>query len=319
MNYMMVLNPSHDKGKPMAAKRRRKMTAKQRKFFGTRAQRRAAGGKVVTLKTNPTRKRSSAVARKRKRKSPSASSRKVRRFRNNPRPKTRRFRRNPIAGMSGLTNSIIPAAVGALGAVGVDYALPYIPANLRSPNTLPLWRIAGAFGIGWLVKMVAGPKAGAEATAGGLVVALYSFARQTMAAQGMMPGQLAYGGIGQGAGLNRYLGGMGFVKRGPGLGAQQQRARQLGVRRLRRLQGLQDQVQANIARTRQNLNGLGPFPNNFPGAHSQLGATSPNSVTKFRLLRDGSTMDDSRQTMPGHTGLGYIGPARTLGRYLGKR
>lgn len=285
VSHLMVLNPKAKAGK-MAKRRRRKMTAKQLRYFGPRRRSKSKGrarAKVVVVSANPKRRR---------RRSRVAAVRVSR----------RRFRRNPLpSSMSGfLSNSVMPAAVGAAGAVGVDYVLanfvPLVaPANLVTANTLPLWRIAGAFGVGMLVSMAAGEKAGAEATAGALTVTAYNMARNYMF-QNMPNVQLA-----RYVQMNRYLGkgGVGFVRR-PGMngvGGQQNRIRQLGLKRLRRLRG------------------LGPVANTLPGnqARSALGAGNPNNVTKFRILRDGSTGDDYNAR------LGYIGPGRTLGRYLGGR
>jgi len=307
VGIMTVLNPRAPR-----RRKKRKMSAKQLRFFGPKRKRaKAAKGKVVIVSENPRRRRkrkAAPVARKR---------RSVARVKRNP--SKRRFRRNPLpSSMSGFLNqSLVPAAIGAAGAVAVDYLLAVapIPDSMRSPATLPLWRIAAAFGVGFAVSYVAGSKAGSEATAGGLTVAAYAMARNFMANN--MPGVP----LARYVKMNRYLGmrGMGYVRRGQGLkGAQQQRLRNLGIRRIRRLQGLKQKIDQGIAANAQMLNGLGPVRNTFPNGGSRLGAGNPANVTKFRVLRDGSTMDDSMVAGARATGLGYIGPGRTLGRYLGQ-
>lgn len=85
-------------------------------------------------------------------------------------------------------------------------------------------------------------------------------------------------------GLGRYL---------KGAPNQRQRLAALGYQRLRRLNGMGKAVAHAAAVQRARLHGLG--------------AGNPNNVTKFRILRDGQTMGNR---------LGYMGPVRTLGRYL---
>lgn len=292
VGIMTVMNPR--------ARKRRKMTAKQLQYFGPKRKRRAKS-KVILVTGNPKRKRRSAatVARKRRRV--------VHRVKRNP---VRRFRRNPIPMIGGMGATLMPAAIGAAGAVGVDWLLANvpIPQNLKTQTLLPLWRIGGAFAVGYLVSMVAGRKAGATATAGGIVVAAYAVARQLLAAN--VPGVQLARYVPMGRYMSNGGGKLGWVRRGKQLGAagQQQRVRNLSVRRLRRLQGLQNQIAQRIATNQNRLKGLGPVPSNFPpGGTSRLGATSPHAVTKFRILRDGST---------GGNRLGYVGPAQTLGRYF---
>ena len=91
-----------------------------------------AQGKNRCHRSNP--KRRSAVAKKRRR----HRGRKARRFHSNPR---RRFRRNPIEGSASsfLSGTMLPAAVGAAGAIGVDLLIGNLPlsANLKSGTMLP--------------------------------------------------------------------------------------------------------------------------------------------------------------------------------------
>jgi hypothetical protein len=208
---LMLLNPSYQGGRKMA-RRRRKMTAKQLKYFGPRRKRRAASSrrstssarKVVIVSSNPRRKR-----RHHRRRSTGLfglnprRARRVsrRRFKRNPTSMTtRRFRRNPI----NVQGAIMPAAIGAGGAIAVDYLysvlLPNAP-TLQGPVMTPLVRMGLAFLVGWGVEAVAGAKAGADAAAGGLVVAMYGLANNTLGAALM--GGPAPAGV---AGLGRYMG-----------------------------------------------------------------------------------------------------------------
>ena len=153
------------KGNPMA-KRRRHYTAKQIAA--------GFGGK---------RRRSSSSSRRRRtRKNPVAHRAR------------RRTRRNPTAGgivqrarravsERGMTaffgNVLLPAGVGALGALALDMALQRIPlpASLQTPPFAPLVRIAGAVAIGWGVGLVTGHKFSRQATGGALTVTIYEIAR----------------------------------------------------------------------------------------------------------------------------------------------
>ena len=258
---MMVLNPKgHAK---MAKKRRRKMSALQLQYFGKGRKRRAAsrgsakrrrsGGRVVIVSANP---RGRHLSKRRRRS-----------FRANPRSAhRRRFRRNPI-GLGGfLNNTLIPAAVGAGGAMVVDYLDNqfggYLPASLQTPTMKPLTDVGLSLLVGWGVSAVGGAKLGGEAAAGGIIVALYNFFNTEVAALGYGAGA-GYGATG--TGMNRYLG---FIRR-----------RNLGV------------------------NPVGVAPLNVASGHYMGGG--PYTQTKWRVMRNGGAS--------GRT-LGYINPARTMGR-----
>lgn len=188
MSGLMILNPKARRRRSTRSpsRRRRKMTAKQLKFFGPRKTRKAKKSsgskkpKVVIVETNPRR----AHVAKRKRRSGGKRRRSLRRmFKTNPR--RRRFRRNPIEGVSNFaSDSFGPAAIGALGAVGTDILLGYlpVPVGMRSGVGSTLMRIIGALGVGWIVSATTkSERYGAEAAAGGMVVALYTLFRPMIA------------------------------------------------------------------------------------------------------------------------------------------
>lgn len=188
----------------------------------------------------------------------------------------RRFRRNPIAVTGFLNNTIVPAAVGAGGAIATDMIANqlawYLPASLQTPAMRPVTNIGISLLLGWGVGKVAGQKLGNEAAAGGIVVALYNFFNQQLAGFGQGYGLgydaagFAYSPNGYGATMNRYMNGMGYLRRRPA---------PIGVSSL-------------DVTTPRLLNG-GPY-----------------NQTKFRMMRNGQ----AEGTM------GYISPARTLGRYV---
>lgn len=108
----------------------------------------------------------------------------------NPKRRTRRkFRRNPIGGFnikSFSNNTLMPAAIGGIGAVGLDVILAMlpIPAAIKTGPFKPIVKIAGAVGIGMLAGMIAGRKFGENVTAGAVTVTLYDiikgFVQKTM-------------------------------------------------------------------------------------------------------------------------------------------
>lgn len=202
MAALAILNPIARKRRKAAAgtKRRRKpMTAKQLKFFGPRKSKAVKGGKrkarkarakskVIIVQSNPTKGHSVSkkVRRSRKRKAkvfthPSGK----RRFRKNPRSETAGF----------LNNTLLPAAIGAGGAIGADILLSYapIPPQYKAGFTGLALKIGAALLVGAAVGAVSNRAAGEEAAAGGVIVTLY---------------QLSRGIVGQalpGAGMSRYV------------------------------------------------------------------------------------------------------------------
>jgi hypothetical protein len=92
-----------------------------------------------------------------------------------------------------LNQSLMPAGVGALGAVGVDIALGYVrpmlPAALQGSAMEPLVKLGGAVGIGFLASKVMGRRFGEQAMAGAITVALYSIVRPII--QSAIPGVLS--------------------------------------------------------------------------------------------------------------------------------
>ena len=177
---LMLLNPRRARKSSgrSGARRRRKMTAKQLRYFGPRrsrskTSRRRSKPEVVIVSQNP--KRRAAVSKKRRH-------RRAKHYSRNPRRAHRRhYRRNPIEGTATgfLSGTLVPAAIGAMGAIGVDIAIGSLPlpASMKTGTMLTLTRIGGALGIGFLLGMIAGEDAGAEAAAGGIIVTIYSVAK----------------------------------------------------------------------------------------------------------------------------------------------
>lgn len=181
MAPLMILNPRRRK---TGAKRKRKMSAKQLKFFGARKKakkKKAARAKVIVLTSNPKGKN---VAKRKRR----TRRRKAKVFTHNPRQKRRRFRHNPRSIEAGFVkNTFLPGAIGAAGAIGTDMLISYlpIPPQFKQGMMLPVLKIGAALLVGAAVGAVSSREAGEEAAAGGVIVALYGLARGFM--QNSMP------------------------------------------------------------------------------------------------------------------------------------
>lgn len=96
----------------------------------------------------------------------------------NPRRRRRfRIRRNPIGFsiQSFTKDTLIPSAVGAAGALGLDVIMGFLPLPdaVKSGPMRPIVRIAGAIGIGMLAGMVTSRRTAEQVTAGAVTVVLY--------------------------------------------------------------------------------------------------------------------------------------------------
>lgn len=94
----------------------------------------------------------------------------------------RHIRRNPRFSMRGVQNVVMPAAVGALGAVGLDVAYGYAGGMLPATIQQNVWlqaaaKIAGAFGLGWIAGKMIGRERGRLVTAGAVTVVSYGLVK----------------------------------------------------------------------------------------------------------------------------------------------
>lgn len=157
-------------------------------------------------------------SRRRKRKSATTSTKKRRRvrarrarsLRRNPigfaaaNPRRRRrsvrrsFRRNPSGILRGfsLKGSVMPALVGAGGAIGADLAMGYlpIPDAMKTGPVRPLVRLGLAVGVGIAAGAMFGRDIGNKVTLGGLTVVGYDTAKSFLLQN--MP-QLPLAGVGE--------------------------------------------------------------------------------------------------------------------------
>lgn len=99
-------------------------------------------------------------------------------------PRRRRRRATGLAGLGGLPGLLMPAAMGATGALALDIAwgmLP-IPAQFKTgPFIAPAVKIGGALGIGWLASMVATKKTADQVMVGAITVTIFNIARTFVA------------------------------------------------------------------------------------------------------------------------------------------
>jgi hypothetical protein len=158
--------------------RRKKRRAKKRSRVRAKRRRVAAGGYRV---------------RRRRVKNPRSHKRRRSSFK-----MRRRRHRNPI-GLStrGIMHSVIPAGVGALGAVALDiawgYGSSYLPASLQTGMLATVAKLAGAFGLGMIAGKVVGREKGKLVTAGAVTVILYQATKQfAHSAAPSIPGLGAY-------------------------------------------------------------------------------------------------------------------------------
>jgi hypothetical protein len=283
---LQILNPRRRRrrSKRIRSRRnpRRKMTAKQLQYFGPRRRRRRVSASTRRRAGRRRRRETVIVAasnprRRRRRYKMRIARRRRSGFLMNPR---RRYRRNPRGGeITGfLADAMVPAVIGAAGALAVDLIIgntqQYLPSTLTTGMALPLVRMGASLLLGVAVGMAAGPVYGGAAAAGGMIVTVYGMAKNYIQ-QNYPQVQLArYVGVG------RYLG---YVRR---------RRVRLGriIRRRRRLNGFYVRpvtLGNGIVRRRRR----------------RLAGVYANQINAARFNRNGRN-------------LGYIGPARTLGRYV---
>lgn len=159
----------------MAKKRRRKMTAKQLKYFGPRRKRHARRRRTIRATRRTGRARRHSVQ------GYVVGTKRIRRRKLNPRHHYRRRRSNPRFSVAGITNQLIPAAYGAGGAIALDIAMGYLPLPPMFATGYPkhATRIVGALGIGWVARKFLGGKGNAVAQ-GALTVAMYNLIKDVI-------------------------------------------------------------------------------------------------------------------------------------------
>lgn len=187
---LILVNPRRHK--------RRRMTAKQRQYFGKRRRR-------TTARRNPVAAALPGfpVARRRRRR------RGVRTF---ARAARRRYSASTLPGF--INGTLLPAAVGAAGAVGVDLAWQYLPlpAALKEGPAAYATRIGLSIALGYAAGMIGGRQFGEQVAGGALVVTMADLAKgylQTVVPAPVptpAPAPAADQGSGTGAYVGAYVG-----------------------------------------------------------------------------------------------------------------
>lgn len=167
---LMLVNPK---------RKRRRMTAKQAKYFGKRRRRRTT---AVSAARNPTRRRRSRRRSRvtvRARRNPTAAT--IRRARRSGRARSRSMLAGLVPGNL-IKGTLMPAAIGGGGALLVDLAWGFapIPAQIKTGPLAPIAKIAGAIVVGAVAGKVLGKDVGQKVTAGYITVLAYNFAKSTV-------------------------------------------------------------------------------------------------------------------------------------------
>lgn len=183
MAELMLVNP-----------RKRRTTG--RKKARTPAQK-AATRRLVALnkkRSSPRRKpRTATTPVRRRRRAAPAVARRVRRYKRNP------------AGRGVVNTTLIPAAIAASGALGLDilWGFAPVPANLKAGPLRHVVKGAGAIGMGWLAGKVVSKRAALQLTGGALTVIMHDAAKELV--QKFMP-QLSLGYYSAGQPVGEYMG-----------------------------------------------------------------------------------------------------------------
>ena len=215
-------------------KKRRKKSRKGRMPAGLRRYWASKRRGTKTVKRRRKRRHSAVAAapRRRRRRSHAVGIVKRRRKRNPMRHRShRRHRRahNPF-GVRGLTHTIMPAAIGATGAIALDvaygYAGKYLPASLQTGFLPVLVKAAGAIGLGFLARKVVSRDKANAATLGALTVVAYGALKPLIASFApTIPGLSGYSDFinyGQSMnGIGAYMprAGMGYLNPAPAVGS----------------------------------------------------------------------------------------------------
>jgi hypothetical protein len=137
--------------------------------------------------------------RRRRVKNPRASHK--RRRHRNPSMKRKHYRRrhrNPMS-LSGVKSAIMPALMGAVGGVAVDYAynalapmLPTAVSTSLGAYTGPIVKIGTAFGLGLVARKFLGSDKGNAVMAGALAIQVYNLLAQVLGGTSGLAGFGAY-------------------------------------------------------------------------------------------------------------------------------
>lgn len=153
MAELMLVNPRRRrrrvKAKRKSPKKRRRMSALQRKFFGKKRTKR----NPIVMAKKSRRRRRSIIAK-------------------------RRYKRNPSGGFSTksfMRNTLMPSAVGAAGALGIDVIMGFlpIPIQFKTGPMRAVVKVIGAASIGYIASNFMKRETANQIAAGAITVAMY--------------------------------------------------------------------------------------------------------------------------------------------------
>jgi hypothetical protein len=210
---LFLVNPRRKKRRKS---RKGRMPAGLRRYWAAKRR----GAKVTKRRR---RRRHSAVVAAPRRRRRRAVMRNPRRRRSHARITRRRYSRrrhsNPF-NIRGLTHTLMPAAVGATGAVALDvlyaYASPYLPASMQTGFMPVIAKLAGAIGLGFGARKIVGRERGNAAMLGALTVVAYGAIKPLIASFApTIKGLSGYAdytsyGVGVGAYVPNQMQGLGF-------------------------------------------------------------------------------------------------------------
>lgn len=209
MSELVLINPRRKRRRKSARRRKGRMPPALAAYW---AGKRSGGKRRRRRKLRAPRR---ARARRRRAVGYTVGTRKIRRRKLNPRRhvsrrrrhrsfggfRMRRRKRNPRFGLPSVNGivkgTIMPAAIGATGAIALDvaygYASPYLPAFLQSKWASLAVKLAGAIGIGMVAGKVLGRERGRVATLGAATVVAYGALKSSLAtALPTVPGLSGY-------------------------------------------------------------------------------------------------------------------------------
>lgn len=179
MESLFLINPKRKRRK---VSRKGRMPAGLRRYWakhrrGRKVAKRRRRHAVVAVA--PRRRKRRAVMRNPHRRKHRYARRKV--MRN---PRRRHTMRNPFS-VRGLTHTLMPAAIGAGGAIALDvvyaYASPFLPASMQTGLVSAVVKLAGAIGLGIGARKFLGREKGNAIALGALTVTGYGVIKPLIA------------------------------------------------------------------------------------------------------------------------------------------
>lgn len=287
---LLLINPRRRPRRVTRARRnpRRKMTALQAKYFapGRAAparRRRRAAVRVTKARSNPVRRR--RTSRKRN----------VMRVRRNPRSLS-------IKSLN-LKGALVPAAIGAGGAVALNYAYTnyiqtMLPVSMQTGILNSVAQIGLSIGLGVVAGMAFGKTVGQQVAVGAVTVTMYGLINSYM--NGTM-----------GTNVGSYTNGSGMYAPGgalSGMGAGPRMRR----RRMARYVGNNAGQMAGAPPA--FLNGMGRYVGNNAGQMAGMGRRGRMNGSPPPFLNGMGAGQRMRRRGRMGGGMGYVGPARIVGR-----